>query len=106
MEYKGKLYGKVGKSYFPLYATTDDWDALQKRVSDLEAENKSLRQSLVSAMLPDLDTDKAEELAMETDYACFAVEADGNEINKADAGAFFLEGYNYAKNNLHTTVRA
>ena len=54
----------------------------------------------VSAMLPDLDIDKAEELAWETDYACFAVEEDGNEINKADAGAFFLEGYNYAKGNL------
>lgn len=54
----------------------------------------------VNAMLPDLDIDKAEELAMETDYACFAVEEDGNEINKADAGAFFLEGYLYAQKFL------
>ena len=46
---------------------------------------------------PDIDIDKAEELAWKTDYACFAVEEDGNVINKADAGAFFLEGYYYAK---------
>jgi len=54
----------------------------------------------VSGSLPDLDIDKAEELAWKTDYACFAVEEDGNEIIKVDAGAFFLEGYNYAKSNL------
>jgi hypothetical protein len=43
-----------------------------------------------------LTIDEAEELAMETDYAAFASEPAGNEINKADAGAFFLEGYQYA----------
>jgi len=40
---------------------------------------------------------EAEELAMKTDYACFAVETKGNEINKADAGAFFLAGFEYAQ---------
>jgi hypothetical protein len=30
MEYKGKLYGKVGNCYFPLENTTDDFDSLQK----------------------------------------------------------------------------
>lgn len=28
MEYKGKLYGKVGKSLIPLEATTDDFEGL------------------------------------------------------------------------------
>jgi len=28
MEYKGKLYGKVGKHYFPLVMTSDDVDEL------------------------------------------------------------------------------
>lgn len=37
MEYKGKLYGKVGKSYFPLLHTTDDYDNLVKCVAELEA---------------------------------------------------------------------
>jgi hypothetical protein len=50
--------------------------------------------------LDNLDIDKAEELAWKTDYACDAVEDEGNKINKADAGAFFLEGYNYAKHAL------
>lgn len=44
MEYKGKLYGKVHKSYFPLEATTDEWDAMVKRISELEAENQALLQ--------------------------------------------------------------
>lgn len=38
MEYHGKLYGKAGNSYFPLEATTSDFEALQKRVIELEAE--------------------------------------------------------------------
>lgn len=29
MEYKGKLYGKVDKNYFPLIKTTDDFEALE-----------------------------------------------------------------------------
>lgn len=37
--------------------------------------------------------EEAEKLSMETDYAFYAV---GEEINEADAGAFFLEGYNEA----------
>jgi hypothetical protein len=44
-----------------------------------------------------LSLDEAEELAMQTNYAVFAVEYPGTEINKADAGAFFLEGFYYAK---------
>ena len=29
MEYKGKLYGKVNQSYFPLEATSEDFDGLK-----------------------------------------------------------------------------
>jgi hypothetical protein len=38
MKYEGKLYGKVGKHYFPLEATSDDVDnlmALLKEARDL-----------------------------------------------------------------------
>jgi hypothetical protein len=53
MEYKGKLYGHLGgKMYFDTGKTADDWDALEKRVSELEAENQALRQPLVSGSLP------------------------------------------------------
>jgi len=38
MEYKGKLYGKVGKSYFPLEETTEDFELLKKRVLELQEE--------------------------------------------------------------------
>jgi hypothetical protein len=74
-------------------------DFLTRAVEEPTNDDAALPLHGVSAMLPDLDIDKAEELAWKTDYACFAVEEDGNEINKADAGAFFLEGYNYAKGN-------
>ena len=45
-----------------------------------------------------MDIEEATQLSMKTDYAVFADEAEGeNPINAADAGAFFLEGYEYAK---------
>lgn len=48
MEYKGKLYGHLsGKMYFDTGKTADDWDALEKRVAELEAENQALIHPLV-----------------------------------------------------------
>lgn len=57
MEYKGKLYGKVHKTYFPLEATTEEWDAMVKRIAELEAENQALRQPTVRGSLPDAHPD-------------------------------------------------
>lgn len=48
-----------------------------------------------------LTFEEAERLAMETDCAVFSIEHEGNEINVADAAAFFLEGYNYALEQLN-----
>jgi hypothetical protein len=45
MEDKGKLYGKVGNITFPLLHTTDDWEAMEKRIAELEAENTALKRS-------------------------------------------------------------
>ena len=39
MEYEGKLYGKVGKSYFPLEVSTEDVDGLKNN-------NELLKQKL------------------------------------------------------------
>lgn len=51
MEYRGKLYGRLGgKMYFDTGKTSDDWDALEKRVAELEAENQSLRQLNISGI--------------------------------------------------------
>lgn len=36
MEYKGKLYGKVGESLIPLEADTNDFERLEERVRELE----------------------------------------------------------------------
>lgn len=35
MEYKGQLFGKVGKSYFPLIKTSEDVDKLEKQHSQM-----------------------------------------------------------------------
>ena len=50
--------------------------------------------------LPDISIEEAEILSLKSDYACFAVESEGNEINTADASSFFLEGYCEAQRRL------
>lgn len=37
MEYKGKLFGKVGESLFPLIETTEDIDILKQKLKNAEA---------------------------------------------------------------------
>lgn len=65
MEYEGRLFGKVGKSYIPLTNTTADFKMLENRVRELEAENLKLRQSEhlhkhgVSVKQPDYKTVRA-----------------------------------------------
>ncbi len=36
MNYKGKLYGKISRSYFSLKVTSDDFEALEKEVEKLQ----------------------------------------------------------------------
>lgn len=36
MEYKGKLYGKIGNKYFDTGHTTDDYDDLINRIEELD----------------------------------------------------------------------
>ncbi len=53
MEYKGKLYGHLGgRVYFDTGKITDDWDTMEKRITELEAENQLLRQSFGIPPLP------------------------------------------------------
>jgi len=49
-----------------------------------------------------MDLDKATDLARETDYAD-AANQEHSKINWGDAGAFFLEGYNYARSTKEWT---
>lgn len=51
-----------------------------------------------------IDLESAEKLARQTDYAIEAMAVDGHvPINWADAGAFFLEGYQYSRKTLPAT---
>jgi len=48
MEYKGNLYGKVGKSYFKLLNTSEDFDKLK-------SERNEMLEMLKRLIQPDLD---------------------------------------------------
>ena len=41
--YHGKFYGKIWRKYFETSYTTDDWDAMEKRIYELEEENLKLK---------------------------------------------------------------
>lgn len=40
MEYKGKLYGRVGEIYFPLMETSEDVERMKKEIIKLEGINQ------------------------------------------------------------------
>jgi len=43
MEYKGKLYGKLGHKYFDTSKTSEDWDNLEKQISELKKDIEKQR---------------------------------------------------------------
>ena len=45
MMYHGKLYGKLWDKYFDTDHTTDEWDAMEKQIKELKAENEALKQA-------------------------------------------------------------
>ena len=46
MEYKGKLYGKVGKGYFPMEQNTDNVDAGTQKLNSQQLLLDSCREAL------------------------------------------------------------
>jgi len=42
MQYKGKLYGKIGGKYFDLEKTADDFDKLESQLYVEECQNEML----------------------------------------------------------------
>lgn len=72
-------------------------ELVMKQANGAEQSTSNCNIPHVSNSLPFIDLEVCERLALETDYACEAV---GEEINTGDAGAFFLEGYEYAKKLL------
>ena len=65
--------------------------------------NQEVEKRIAERMPSEMTFEKAEIAAKETDYACFAVEPEGNEINFADAAAFYLEGWNACRSRLLLT---
>jgi len=104
--YTDKHYGKVvnalHKARIDRYFVKD-WEngvreiIFREREEEPANDERGLSKHAVIKSLPDIDIDKAEALAISTDYATFAV---GEDVNTADAGAFFLEGYLYAQRLL------
>lgn len=45
MEYKGKLYGKVGGIVFDTGKTAEEWDAMEAKIMELEKEIAILREA-------------------------------------------------------------
>ena len=62
--------------------------------------NQEVEKRIAERMPSEMTLEEAEIAAKETDYACFAVEPEGNEINYADAAAFYLEGWNACRSRL------
>ena len=71
-----------------------------KGVNEVNERNGDRLQRLVGDLLPPMTLEQAEEWWPRTCYGQDAVEMPGNEINTADAAAFFLEGYDHAKRVL------
>ena len=65
--------------------------------------DQEVEKRIKERMPSEMTFEKAEIAAKETDYACFAVEPEGNEINFADAAAFYLEGWNACRSRLLLT---
>ena len=79
----------------------DNWDIEYTRSSLIESLiNQEVEKRIAERMPSEMTFEKAEIAAKETDYACFAVEPGGNEINFADAAAFYLEGWNACRSRL------
>jgi len=57
MNYTGKLYGKLGSIRFDTGKTADDWDSMEKEVSELREQVRKLREGL-EAILKDAREDE------------------------------------------------
>ena len=79
---------------------------LKDRVCDCGTDNGEPLpvESQSHGSLADMTLEEAEALAKQTDYAFELSDCDGlNPVNWADASAFFLEGYLYAKKQANVS---
>lgn len=52
MKYKGKLFGQIGQTrkYFDTGRTSDEWDAMEARIEELEREVEYYKKENASVM--------------------------------------------------------
>jgi hypothetical protein len=72
-------------------------DEIEVKALRRQLDALTLRVDAVIASVPEIGLAQAEDLAKRCDYMDAACEIEGNEVNTADAGQFFLEGYNHAR---------
>ena len=65
MTYSGKLYGKHGRTYFPLIMTAAQVDKIEAQRDDLRTALKNLHDAVTNRMSPDEPTN-IERLALYT----------------------------------------
>lgn len=58
MEYKGKLYGKIGAKYFDTGRTSDDWDELEKFKEEYKSFDISILSKQKSSETQQLNKDR------------------------------------------------
>lgn len=94
------LIAKYQKQFDQVCNVTPIDDEQQLRLETKKSCYRSFVRDIEEAIIRIEDSmitfEDAERLAMETDYAVFAVEYEGTEINKEDAACFFYDGYVYA----------
>jgi hypothetical protein len=79
MEYKGKLYGKVNKSYFPLEQTADDFDEKDKAIKAIKDIANQMERWHLARDNDDETLKKINDILVDLDYCLFF---NKNKLNK------------------------
>lgn len=100
-----KIFGILYKLIFADNLATTWKIKCHKASNELEhLVNQEVEKRIAERIPSEMTLEDAEIAAKETDYACFAFEPEDNEINFADAAAFYLEGWNACRSSLTPQV--
>ena len=103
MEYKGKLYGKIGNKYFDTSHTAEDWDKLTDRVKELEQKLQGSNTDLLHDVTQRLKrrqlVDRIEEYSDIIEGKCTCGEKVNKVLNSSCTGWKNGDRYHYPNNN-------
>ena len=103
MEYKGKLYGKIGNKYFDTSHTAEDWDKLTDRVKELEQKLQGSNTDLLHDVTQRLKrrqlVDRIEEYSDIIEGKCTCGEKVNKVLNSSCTGWKNGDRYHYPKDN-------